>query len=570
VQKHAEDFFFGLFAFQFTPLAIPFVLVGLVVLYRRFERFFWPLFATAFFNIWFATNYLISDIEVFYIPTFLVAAVPLTLGLWQVARTSAVLFDRVGRGLSVLSPRLRHRGDVVVYGLIPILLVMINWYYNDRSRYYIARDYGINVLNTVRGSATLLTQGWITPYILGYLKLAERQRDLPIEEVRVIIEGKQRVFERIVSGRIKLPEGLHLYTTVPLEIKGTREAWSEIKGLVYEIGLQDHPVLPEDREFWGLYSIRDVDVFDKSVFADLQTRSLQAKYAYLRGEYYFEQGEIEKALAECQKAVELAPNNKQVYNNLAAIYFKRGFLKLAEHACLRALEIDPGFQQARHNLGNIYFKMGEPEKALEQFDINRRMHWRVDFFRPLVAQIFMEQGEFAKAAREFENALLMDPTNIELFNSLGIAHLYAKDYTNARKAFENALNMDPNRAETNNNLGLYHDRTGQPKQAEEYFRRALEIEPDLIEACNNLGFLKANQQDYDTALHYFQRALEIDPAFTQALNNLGILYHVLEQPQKARDQWQRSIEINPNQPKIADYLLLLKEQVEATAAETPE
>lgn len=542
IEGRAQGYFFGHFVHQLTPLAVPVILIGLLLMLRRHRREFFPVVAIGFFNISFNLNYSIPDIEVFYVPTILVSAIFLTVGLRFLLEETV----RVTDDLPTLTPQ-----RAAFACLAPLVVLVSNYHANDRSRYWLAHDYGLEVLNSIRGSATLLTQGWITPYIIGYFQVAGRSRNLDDERVTMIIEGRENIFQRIVTGRLLLPEGFRLYTTVPLEVKGGREVYSTIRGIIYEIGLNEAPFPETDVDYWDFYLWRDYEIDDPGIFYDAHSRSLLAKYFYLQAEDRFAEGDVQGAIALCERAQKAAPGNKQVYNNIGAIYFKHDLYRLAEQACLQALAIDPDFQQARHNLGNIYYKLGRHDRALEMFRKGQRMGGRVEFFQPIVAQIYLEEGKYEEAAQEFRTALRIDPNNPEIMNQLAIAYLYNGDHGSALKVLEDALALDPRRAETHNNLGIYHDMQDNPRLAEDYFRQAVEYDPTIASAFNNLGRLRAVAGDFEAARNYFQSALEADPEFTTALNNLGGVYQTLGDPEQARKMWQRSLEINPDQEKIA-------------------
>lgn len=555
---------------QFTPLGALLIILGGFVFYRRNRAIFWFFSFIAMFNIWFCTNYDIMDIEVFYIPTYIIAAVYL---VYSIELVTSLLMTQIRKFLHKLGirgfPEYNSRWCMPVLVCLTLLCLLTNFYENDRSQYFIAHDYGMHVLHTIKGKATLLTQGWVTPYVLGYLEIANKARTMDSDKVRLIIEGRFGVLAKIISGRFVLPEGTKIYTTVPIEILGLDKVYSKIRGLIYEIGFAKGDMVKPEETCWRLYEGRDIPVDSHEVFKSYQCRSLVAKYYYLRGDYLFQQGEDEKAIELCEMAQKISPGNKQIHNNLGCIFFKQELFDRAEEQFKTALRIAPDFQQARHNLGNVFFKQGRFDEALAMFGINQRAHWSVSFFRPLVAQIFLKQGRFEDAIREFENAIQLDPENEEIHNSMGVAYSNAGKYREAIESFETALKLAPKHAQSHNNLGAVYETLGQYEKAEEHYLKAIECNSELADALNNLGILYGKQGRIEDSIKEFKKALKIRSDYTTAMNNLGIALTKQDRMAEAVSWWKKSLSIDPGQSKIVQYLQHQKEMMSENTDVTP-
>ncbi len=542
---------------QYTPIGFVILLIGFFYLYQKNRKVFWYTFLLYFFNFWFCVNYEIIDIEVFYIPTWFICSVWLgygfvfLIGFWSKALYAVGSIFEKGASEKVT----QHRG-ALIFVILLVLIFIANFYYCDRSNYYLAHDYGMNVFHSIKGKATLLTQGWISPYILGYLQVANQARP----DVTVIIEGRGKVLKKLTDGSFQLPEGFKVYTTVPLEIIGLDKFTSQIRGLVYELGRIDEQVVPY-KGFWDTFRERDIELDDIRVYKDYQSRSLLAKFHYLKGEFLWEHGKHKEAMQMYNKAAQIAPGNKQVHNNLACIFFKRGLFDEAKRECLTALSIDPNFQQARHNLGNILYKMGNFNEALAQFEVNTRRGFALDFYRPVVAQIYLKQGEYKKAIIEYRNALKLEPKSVELHNNLGIAYQKDQQFEEALKAFQTALQLNPNYAQTYNNMGNVYESLGDFQNAQKYYERAIELKPDLADAYNNLGILYGKQGNLERSVKILKQALKIKPDYYIALNNLGIAYLQMGKSQQAIKAWQESLKIEPAQKKILEYIQIAQQEL---------
>ena len=103
-------------------------------------------------NVAYTLGYAIAeDMDAYYLPTYIAAAIAAGAGAQQVllwARTRAVRWPRAP---------LVAAGALL---LVPVVALAGNFRFNDRSHYWIARDYVDNILRTIEPDGLLLTLDW--------------------------------------------------------------------------------------------------------------------------------------------------------------------------------------------------------------------------------------------------------------------------------------------------------------------------------------------------------------------------------------------------------------------------
>ena len=85
------------------------------------------------------------------------------------------------------------------------------------------------------------------------------------------------------------------------------------------------------------------------------------------GTLFKEQGKIDAAIAEYQKAIDLDPKYALPHNNLGVIFKEQDKIDAAIAEYQKAIDLDPKFAMPHANLGDIYKRRGEPEKAISEF-----------------------------------------------------------------------------------------------------------------------------------------------------------------------------------------------------------
>ncbi|MBC7224978.1 MAG: hypothetical protein H5T59_12025, partial [Anaerolineae bacterium] len=145
-------FHFGLFREQFGFLGLGLGVVGLVALLRKPRE--WTLLAAAFATqVAFALHYRVGDVEVFFLPAFLLAAVFVGAGISAWAELGQALAERgLGRPASLAGriASLAALAGVVYVGALHFPAA-------DRSRDWAVYDYGMDVLSQpLEEGATLI------------------------------------------------------------------------------------------------------------------------------------------------------------------------------------------------------------------------------------------------------------------------------------------------------------------------------------------------------------------------------------------------------------------------------
>ena len=92
-------------------------------------------------------------------------------------------------------------------------------------------------------------------------------------------------------------------------------------------------------------------------------------------------------------------------------------------------------------------------------------------------------------------------------------------------AYQQALALQPDQVEALNNLGTAHAQKGALDAALGFFQRALAVKPDYVEAQGNLGSVYVKQGRLDETVSIYQEALSRKPDNPEILHNLGIVWH---------------------------------------------
>jgi len=153
---------------------------------------------------------------------------------------------------------------------------------------------------------------------------------------------------------------------------------------------------------------------------------------WIRGRYYRNIGEFQKAINDLAKAIEINPNNVLAYRYLGSTYFfnKEYVKSLKNLKKAEKLERGNELTQLYSDIGQLYISVGEFQKAEKYFTKSIRLQPNfMEGYRNLI-WAHIRQGEFDIAYNYAEKLLSLYPDNMTSYS------IMAETLTNMRKYSE--------------------------------------------------------------------------------------------------------------------------------------
>jgi tetratricopeptide (TPR) repeat protein len=215
------------------------------------------------------------------------------------------------------------------------------------------------------------------------------------------------------------------------------------------------------------------------------------------------------------------PNCWVGYNNLGAALFPKGQVDEAIEQYRKALEINPNWWVPYNNLGTALLQKGQLDEAVAQYQKALEINPNCDEVHVNLGNALFQKGRVDEAITKYRRALEISPNYAEAHNKLGSALEQKGRADEAIAEFQKALEISPNLAGLQYNLGNALSHKGQVDEAIEQYKKALKIDPNYAEAHNNLGIALAKKGRVDEAIAQFEEALRLKPDFLDAQKNLA-------------------------------------------------
>ena len=332
-------------------------------------------------------------------------------------------------------------------------------------------------------------------------------------------------------------------------------------------------------------------------------------------------GRLDEAKHHLERAKNLQPDNPFSALWLGEIALARQQIGLAKTHLARALRINPNQREAHALMAQVQLASGETAAAKRhaasarqpsQYNKLRDPLWwevlRAGVTAPLYAERgrhHLAEGDFVRAAAEFEPLISHKQKDVEVWRDYGIALLHTERYNEAIAAFESAhvlLRSETDKtppeitdltAEVHYYLGRVYDKLGRNVSAIAQYQKALALTPHTpvlhralaevywkkqayakaephykvaiaddetdVQAVYRLGLIFLTQEHYEKAVARFEKVLALDAAHVRAYGALGFALHKLGNVSEAIAAFEKVLQLEPENKHAMEMLTQLRE-----------
>lgn len=197
----------------------------------------------------------------------------------------------------------------------------------------------------------------------------------------------------------------------------------------------------------------------------------------IRASYYQFYRNLNKTIAEYDKAIRYNPNNFWAYLRKGWVYEDFDILKSLQNY-QKAASLNHG-QGLLMTIGGEYFQAGFPDKGKDFFLEALKLDGdSTNYSDNLMRYTAGNQGDYKKLINYFEKRRLTDSTNTFLLLDLGYCNTYSGNYKESLKYFKKYLSTikmsDLDNPKIELYIGYSYLKNGYRKEAEYFFNRQIE------------------------------------------------------------------------------------------------
>lgn len=253
---------------------------------------------------------------------------------------------------------------------------------------------------------------------------------------------------------------------------------------------------------------------------------------------------IDEAIDEYKIVVEIEPDSKDDWKQLAALYVKNDEYEDAISAFEKVLEIDPNDAEAQRNLSEIQRSTGDVEGAIENKEKTREAQPENSQVRFELGKMYFDQENYENSVKRFQEFLTLVPNDVGAMEYIASSYMHLEKTRQAIDEFKKILKLQPDNKKVMAEVSRCYKELGSFRSASAYANKALAIDKTYglgwialgeayeasAEACVSGKDGKVEFNDklvYEIAAQQYERAKK-DLAFKQdAQRHLNYLQAVL-------------------------------------------
>jgi len=303
------------------------------------------------------------------------------------------------------------------------------------------------------------------------------------------------------------------------------------------------------------------------------------EFYYRKAQKYIDNNNYIDALSYYRKAVEKDPDNLEYLLDLAEIYTEMNYYEESNQILFYLI------QSRNSNLTECYFGLGcnfmglqEYDKAEECFgkylqvdadgefseeaqDILDILQSQDFYIEELGREIdrnttrvydmarkgkdYLDKGEFKKAVRQLEKALLKDSTLIFAKNNLSLAYFCLNQIDKAIALSLEVIDVFPQNIHANCNLALFYQEAGDKEKANQYLRNILSFHPEDVEDLYKIAITLCETKYHKEANKLLKKLLQYKPYDKKILHYLAVSYFNMGMYREGLKYWNKIQKIDP-------------------------
>jgi len=252
-------------------------------------------------------------------------------------------------------------------------------------------------------------------------------------------------------------------------------------------------------------------------------------------------GQLDAAITEFQKAIDLDPKLAAAFVDLGEVFIEKRDYAAAVPPLKHALELNPKVEGAHQLLGYALLAQGYAAEAIP--------HLEKAGDESALGIALLEAGRLPEAVAVLQKTLARSPDDPDLLYYYGrAAGLLSKD------AFDTLESRFPDSARAHQMMAEDYAALREVPSAEREFNEALRLRPQTAGLHQDLGYLYARAQQWDKAEEQFRLETELQPGNAEAMYRLGEAEMQLGKFHDARVTLIRSDQLKRDMPETL-YLL---------------
>jgi tetratricopeptide (TPR) repeat protein len=529
-------------------------LAGIVVLARRRADLAATVLLVVAAYAAYTAAYRIPDIRVYYFPVLIALTLSLSAAVAALGRAAVQVTHQRAAGVVC----------AVAAAILPAVFLVRNYDENNFHSGRLTREW-VEALHNVctdggRRAASLLILGDTDLFCSAYLTLVEHRHP----ELRVIdqagniftdiynvrgLRGARSIHVIRDEDRWIAEDSLIVHATHPIFYDPHPDydlphARFVQHGLVFQALRRGQANRDSTRDAWRY--LPDLTRYESRPHVDPDTRHIFANYYIMRGIDALERHNRREAERYWDRADAYARDFADVHQNLSRFFLAVGESTRAVAECEKVIELVPDEGDSYGNYADVLLLMRDSTRAAQMYEKGMKTSGFLNADQYIkLANIYKVQKRFDQAILYYRYALGVQPHDPVGWAALASTYVRTRDLARAAYCNRRAIELDPNFAAAHGNLGFVYYNQERFSDAERELLIANRLRPSEPQPLVNLALLYGDLHRYDEATRMWHEVLRLQPGYPDAHFHLATLYEARGDMAAARREIEEELRLNP-------------------------
>ena len=292
-----------------------------------------------------------------------------------------------------------------------------------------------------------------------------------------------------------------------------------------------------------------------------------ARVAFYAGTLAADAGNVEEAIEYYEKTLGIIATEPRyleielpvghfndVYLKLGELYHQQGDAVTASTYFQRAIELNPALTEMFIEQGQDAFDAADFQSAIEPLNTHLLLYPEDIAATYLLGQSYEALSDTENALRFYERTLALDAARPDvLFKTV---HIYREQgmHREVVDALQNIIALEPDNAEAHFLAAQSYLALNQSDAALAAFLETTRITPDNVTAHYQAGILFEQKGDIDNAITQYENTIALDKTNAEPFFRLGAIYRKRNDEENIIRVYPPALELEPNHPEL-HYLL---------------
>jgi tetratricopeptide (TPR) repeat protein len=237
-----------------------------------------------------------------------------------------------------------------------------------------------------------------------------------------------------------------------------------------------------------------------------------------------------------------------------------GLMEMAQELAIKNLRTHGPMEKLLLLLGDVETKLNHPVEARRYYDAAQKFNPKSSLAAQKLAQTYMLEKDFAKAAELMNELTKLNPLNLELLANAGLSNYEVGNLDEAKDAMSRLQGLDKERKDASEVLARVAIKEGDYETAMKQLKGTHD-QKELVQMLNNEGVRLSHENEIDAAIAMYLKCITIigENPYIYALHyNLGLAYNKHHDKANAITAFKKSLELKPDFEKAASALSKLE------------